>query len=76
MFYQPYFEDLSVMNSAVPERQGLYDPAHELSLIHIFTQFGDYQWMWYADMVLASLAALVNLPIREAAVLQPDAAAA
>ena len=40
------------------------------------TQFGDYQWMWYADMVLASLAALVNLPIREAAVLQPDAAAA
>ena len=40
------------------------------------TQFGDYQWMWYADMVLASLAALVNLPIREAAVLQPDAASA
>ena len=27
-------------------------------------------------MVLASLAALVNLPIREAAVLQPDAASA
>jgi MFS family permease len=27
---------------------------------------GDYQWMWYADMVLAGLAALVNLPIREA----------
>jgi MFS family permease len=27
---------------------------------------GNYQWMWYADMALASLAALVNLPIREA----------
>jgi len=27
---------------------------------------GDYQWMWYADMVLALLAALVNLPIQEA----------
>ena len=32
------------------------------------TRFGDYSWMWYADMVLASLAALVNLPIREARV--------
>jgi MFS family permease len=28
--------------------------------------FGDYQWMWYADMALAALAAAVNLPIREA----------
>ena len=27
---------------------------------------GNYQWMWYADIVFASLAALVNLPIREA----------
>jgi predicted MFS family arabinose efflux permease len=26
---------------------------------------GNYMWMWYADIVLASLAALVNLPIRE-----------
>jgi len=32
------------------------------------TRFGDYSWMWYADMVLAGLAALVNLPIREAPV--------
>ncbi len=32
------------------------------------TRFGDYTWMWYADIVLASLAALVNLPIREAPV--------
>lgn len=30
------------------------------------TQFGDYTWMWYADIVLALLAALFNLPIREA----------
>ena len=26
---------------------------------------GNYQWMWYFDIALASLAALVNLPIRE-----------
>jgi predicted MFS family arabinose efflux permease len=32
-----------------------------------FTAFGDYQWMWYADMALAAGAALVNLPIKEAA---------
>ena len=39
------------------------------------TQFGDFSWMWYADMALASLAALVNLPIREAPVaLRPQAA--
>lgn len=27
--------------------------------------FGDYGWMWYADMALALAAALCNLPIRE-----------
>ena len=27
---------------------------------------GNYQWMWYADMALAVMAAAVNLPIREA----------
>ena len=32
------------------------------------TRFGDYSWMWYADIVLASGAALINLPIREAPV--------
>ena len=26
---------------------------------------GDYQWMWWADIVLAAMAALFNLPIRE-----------
>jgi predicted MFS family arabinose efflux permease len=26
---------------------------------------GNYLWMWYADMALAALAALINLPIRE-----------
>ncbi len=31
-------------------------------------RFGDYQWMWYADMSLAAAAALINLPIREPAV--------
>jgi predicted MFS family arabinose efflux permease len=28
---------------------------------------GSYDWMWYADIALASVAALANLPIREAA---------
>lgn len=28
-------------------------------------QSGSYEWMWYADIALASAAALVNLPIRE-----------
>jgi MFS family permease len=30
------------------------------------TQQGNYDWMWYADIVLAIAAALCNLPIREA----------
>jgi MFS family permease len=30
-----------------------------------FSYFGDYRWMWYADVVLATAAALCNLPIRE-----------
>jgi len=30
------------------------------------TRFGDFGWMWYADMALAAAAALLNLPIREA----------
>ena len=29
-------------------------------------QLGSYQWVWYADVVLALLAAVVNLPIQEA----------
>ncbi len=32
--------------------------------------FGDYQWMWIADIALATMAALVNLPIRESAVVR------
>jgi MFS family permease len=39
-----------------------------------FVRFGDYQWMWYADIVLALGAALVNLPIREQAVAPAPAA--
>jgi predicted MFS family arabinose efflux permease len=37
-------------------------------------RLGSYQWMWYADIALATFAALVNLPIREARV-QPAPAA-
>ncbi|HTU66671.1 MAG TPA: MFS transporter [Steroidobacteraceae bacterium] len=29
-------------------------------------RFGDFHWMWYADAALATAAALINLPIREA----------
>lgn len=29
--------------------------------------FGDYGWMWWADMALALIAAMVNLPIKEKA---------
>jgi predicted MFS family arabinose efflux permease len=32
------------------------------------TRTGNYDWMWYADIVLAAFAALFNLPIREARV--------
>jgi MFS family permease len=36
---------------------------------------GDYTWMWYADALLATAAALVNLPIREAPVARATARA-
>ena len=32
-------------------------------------RFGNYNWMWYADIVLALAAALINLPIKEARLL-------
>jgi predicted MFS family arabinose efflux permease len=38
-------------------------------------RFGNFELMWYADMVLAVAAALVNLPIREAPVAQAHAPA-
>jgi MFS family permease len=38
-------------------------------------QTGSYDWIWYADIALALLAAVVNLPIREAP-LQAEPAAA
>jgi predicted MFS family arabinose efflux permease len=37
--------------------------------------FGDYGWMWYADALLATMAALSNLPIREARVVRAPAIA-
>ena len=40
------------------------------------TQLGDYTWMWWADIALAALAALLNLPIREARVVPLAASAA
>ena len=38
--------------------------------------FGDYGWMWYADALLATMAALSNLPIREARLVRAPAIAA
>jgi predicted MFS family arabinose efflux permease len=37
-------------------------------------RYGDYSWMWYADIALSAMAAVINLPIREAPVLRPKPA--
>lgn len=36
-------------------------------------RLGSYDWVWYADIVLALAAALINLPIKEAVPLRPAA---
>lgn len=43
---------------------------------YIFQTTGSYDWVWYIDIALAVGAALVNLPIREARLARPAAAAA
>ena len=43
--------------------------------IAVSTQ-GNYDWMWTADIVLSALAAISNLPIKEAPIARPAAAAA
>jgi predicted MFS family arabinose efflux permease len=35
-------------------------------------KLGSYQWVWYADIVLALFAALINLPIRESVPLRGE----
>jgi predicted MFS family arabinose efflux permease len=42
----------------------------------VFEWTGAYDWFWYADVVLAAGAALINLPIREAPLGPREAAAA
>ncbi len=42
----------------------------------VIERFGDYTWMWYADMALALLAAVANLPIRETRIVRSVAATA
>ena len=37
----------------------------------VFEATGSFDWMWYADVLLAIGAALIHLPIREALVVQP-----
>ena len=39
-------------------------------------RLGSYDWVWYADIVLALIAALISLPIKEAAPLKAMAGAA
>jgi hypothetical protein len=39
------------------------------------TIHGDYQWMWWADIALSVMAALINLPIKEAPIVNPALAA-
>jgi predicted MFS family arabinose efflux permease len=41
----------------------------------VLYSFGDYQWMWYADIALSAMAALINLPIKEPAPVMATAAA-
>jgi len=38
------------------------------------TMNGDYQWMWYADIVLSAMAGVINLPIKEAPIAKLQAA--
>jgi predicted MFS family arabinose efflux permease len=42
----------------------------------VFQQFGNYDWVWYMDIMLAIFATLIHLPIKEKAVafLSPKAA--
>jgi predicted MFS family arabinose efflux permease len=42
----------------------------------VLARTNSYQWMWYADIALALLAAIVNLPIREQRLRQAQPAAA
>jgi predicted MFS family arabinose efflux permease len=42
----------------------------------VFEWTGAYDWFWYADIVLAAGAALINLPIREAPVAAREPATA
>ncbi len=42
----------------------------------VFQATGSYDWVWYIDIVLAVGAALIHLPIREARLARPAAAAA
>ena len=38
------------------------------------SELGSYDWMWYADIALAALAALCNLPIKEAPIVRSTTA--
>jgi hypothetical protein len=42
----------------------------------MFEATGGYEWMWYADVMLAFAAALIHLPISEAPRFRSAAAAA
>ena len=40
----------------------------------VFEANNDYQWMWWADIALSAMAAVINLPIKEAPIVKMQAA--
>ncbi len=40
----------------------------------VFEAHHDYQWMWWADIALSAMAALINLPIKEAPIVKAQTA--
>ena len=40
----------------------------------VFEAQGDYHWMWWADIALSAMAAVINLPIKEAPIVKLQAA--
>ncbi len=72
LFGVRYLSTLLGVSLAIHQLGGFYGAwLGGLAVAH----FGDYTWMWYADAALATLAAIANLPIREARLVRAEAAA-
>jgi MFS family permease len=72
------FRDRGAGDDANPAiSDGVQKPGRQIGLrqqlaiaARALAQLGSYDWVWYVDIALASFAALINLPIREAAPLR------